>query len=104
MLNFGSNRSDSTSRLTISIVTRLSTISQPPARIFENQGKDIFAVLNADDPTTAGLSIVRRAQLFWFSPKKSDESVCPRTHLFPGWAERPEDHAAGGVPLKGAHN
>jgi UDP-N-acetylmuramoylalanine--D-glutamate ligase len=40
------------------------------ARIFENQRADDFAVLNADDPTTAGLAARTRAQVFWFSRKK----------------------------------
>lgn len=40
------------------------------ARIFENQRPDDFAVLNADDPTTAGLAGRTHAQLFWFSRKK----------------------------------
>src|SRR5712691_68365 len=40
------------------------------ARVFENQRQDDFAVLNADDPATAGLAVRTRAQLFWFSRKK----------------------------------
>ena len=40
------------------------------ARIFENQQPEDFAVLNADDPTCAGLASRTRAQVFWFSRKK----------------------------------
>src|SRR6476660_7299199 len=40
------------------------------ARIFENQQKSDFAVLNADDPTCADLSSRTAAQVFWFSGKK----------------------------------
>ncbi len=43
------------------------------ARIFENQQAEDFAVLNADDPTCAGLVSRTRAQVFWFSPKKDVE-------------------------------
>src|SRR5256885_9270258 len=37
------------------------------ARIFENQRPEDFTVLNADDPTTAGLVGRTKAQVFWFS-------------------------------------
>ena len=77
------------------------------ARVFENQHEDDYSVLNADDPTTAGLADRVRAQLFWFSRKKEVErgaftrgpQICFRDghgeHEIMGLAE---------VPLKGAHN
>ena len=39
-------------------------------RIFENQGPDDFAVLNADDPTCVELAGRTRAQVFWFAVKE----------------------------------
>ncbi len=77
------------------------------ARIFENQGADDFTVLNADDPTTAGLSDRSRAQLFWFSRKKEiEKGVFVRgtnVHFRDGHRER-EIMPLAEVPLKGAHN
>ncbi|HET6935974.1 MAG TPA: UDP-N-acetylmuramoyl-L-alanine--D-glutamate ligase [Candidatus Angelobacter sp.] len=43
------------------------------ARIFENQKADDFAVLNADDPTCAGLKEKIKSSLFWFSRKQPVE-------------------------------
>ncbi|MGA2966491.1 MAG: UDP-N-acetylmuramoyl-L-alanine--D-glutamate ligase [Terriglobales bacterium] len=77
------------------------------ARIFENQRADDFTVLNADDPTTAGLSGRTRAQLFWFSRKKEVEKGAfvrgEHIHLRDGHGER-EIMPLGEVALKGAHN
>jgi UDP-N-acetylmuramoylalanine--D-glutamate ligase len=77
------------------------------ARIFENQGADDFTVLNADDPTTAGLSDRTRARLFWFSRKKEIEkgAFARGTHIYfrDGHSER-EIMPLAEVPLKGAHN
>ena len=77
------------------------------ARIFENQRADDFTVLNADDPTTSGLSDRTRAQLFWFSRKEEIErgafvrgsNICFRD----GVAER-EIMPLSEVPLQGPHN
>jgi UDP-N-acetylmuramoylalanine--D-glutamate ligase len=77
------------------------------ARVFENQRQDDFTVLNADDPTTAGLSDRTRAQLFWFSRKKEIEkgAFVRGTHIY-----FRDGHSECGimpladVPLKGAHN
>src|SRR5258708_40160318 len=77
------------------------------ARVFENQGKDDFTVLNADDSTTAGLSDRTRAQLFWFSRTKEIEkgAFARGTHMYfcDGHFER-EIMPLAEVPLKGAHN
>src|SRR5271169_5128487 len=74
------------------------------ARVFENQRADDFSVLNADDPTTAGLSDRTRAQLFWFSRKKEIEkgSFARGTQIYfwDGHRER-EIMALAEVPLKG---
>ena len=69
------------------------------ARVFENQRQDDFTVLNADDPTTAGLSDRTRAQLFWFSRKKEVEkgAFVRGAHIyFRDGQQRTRDHAAGG--------
>ena len=77
------------------------------ARIFENQRPDDFAVLNADDPTTAGLAGRTRAPLFWFSRKKEVEkgSFVRGGHILfrDGKSER-EIMPLAEIPLKGAHN
>ena len=77
------------------------------ARIFENQRADDFTVLNADDPTTAGLSERTRAQLFWFSRKKEVEkgAFARGAHIYfrDGHGER-EIMPLAEVSLKGAHN
>jgi UDP-N-acetylmuramoylalanine--D-glutamate ligase len=77
------------------------------ARIFENQRPDDFAVLNADDPTTAGLAGRTHAQLFWFSRKKEVEkgSFVRSGHILfrDGKSER-EIMPLAEIPLKGAHN
>jgi UDP-N-acetylmuramoylalanine--D-glutamate ligase len=77
------------------------------ARIFANQRQDDFSVLNADDPTTAGLADRTRAQLFWFSRKKEVErgAFVRGGHIFfrDGKNER-EIMPLSEIPLKGAHN
>ncbi len=77
------------------------------ARVFENQRPDDFTILNADDPTTAGLSDRTRAQLFWFSRKKEIEkgAFARGAHLYfrDGHSER-EIMQLAEVPLKGVHN
>ena len=77
------------------------------ARVFENQGADDFTVLNADDPSAAGLSDRTRAQLFWFSRKKEIEkgAFVRGTHIYfrDGHSER-EIMPLADVPLRGAHN
>lgn len=77
------------------------------ARVFENQRPDDFTVLNADDPTTAGLADRSRAQLFWFSRKKEIEKGAlvrgAQIYFRDGHSER-EIMPVAEVPLKGAHN
>ncbi|MGA8150632.1 MAG: UDP-N-acetylmuramoyl-L-alanine--D-glutamate ligase [Terriglobales bacterium] len=77
------------------------------ARIFENQRADDFAVLNADDLTTAGLFSRTQAQVFWFSRKKE---VQRGAHVHDGrvWFRdatgQREIMLTSEIPLKGAHN
>jgi UDP-N-acetylmuramoylalanine--D-glutamate ligase len=77
------------------------------ARIFENQRENDFTVLNADDPTTAGLSKRTGGQVFWFSRKKELEkgAYARGTHIYfrDGHFEQ-EILPLAEVPLKGAHN
>ncbi len=86
------------------------------ARIFENQRPEDFAVLNADDATTAGLAGRTRAQLVHFSRKKEVANgafVRDGRILFRG-PERPttsdprpgptEIMLLSEISLKGAHN
>jgi UDP-N-acetylmuramoylalanine--D-glutamate ligase len=77
------------------------------ARIFQNQRPDDFAVLNADDPATAGISDRTRAQVFWFSRKKEIErgAFARETNIFFRDGHRElEIMPLAEVPLKGAHN
>jgi len=77
------------------------------ARIFENQQAEDFAVLNADDPTCAGLVSRTRAQIFWFSPKKEVERgayVRDGRILFRDAKGQREIMLVSEIPLKGGHN
>ncbi len=77
------------------------------ARVFENQQQDDFTVLNADDPTTAGLSERTHAQVFWFSRKKEVEkgALVRGAHIYFRDGEREREiMPLAELPLKGAHN
>ena len=77
------------------------------ARIFENQQSEDFAILNADDPTTAELASRTRAQLFWISRKREVEKgafVRGGNILFRDGNSETEIMPASEIPLKGAHN
>jgi UDP-N-acetylmuramoylalanine--D-glutamate ligase len=77
------------------------------ARIFEYQQTDDFSILNADDPTTAGLADRTRAHLFWFSRKKEVErgAFVRAANIFfrDGHGER-QIMPLAEIPLKGSHN
>jgi UDP-N-acetylmuramoylalanine--D-glutamate ligase len=77
------------------------------ARIFENQCPADFTVLNADDPTTVGLSERTRAQLFWFSRKKEIAKGAfvrgANIYFCDGNSER-EIIPLAEISLQGAHN
>jgi UDP-N-acetylmuramoylalanine--D-glutamate ligase len=77
------------------------------ARIFENQGRDDFALLNADDAICAGMASRTQAQVFWFSRQKEVEYgswVHDGKILFRGGTQQYEIMQVAEVPLKGAHN
>lgn len=76
------------------------------ARIFENQKEDDFLVLNADDPTTAGLAARARARVFWFSRKREvDHGAFVRKGEVIFRRDADESiMALSEIPLKGAHN
>jgi UDP-N-acetylmuramoylalanine--D-glutamate ligase len=77
------------------------------ARIFENQTAQDHAVLNADDPTCAGLAGKTRAQVRWFSRSKEVERgafVREGKILARDESGDQEVMPASGITLKGAHN
>jgi UDP-N-acetylmuramoylalanine--D-glutamate ligase len=77
------------------------------ARIFENQGSDDFAVLNADDPTCLTLASRTKAQVFWFSRKNEvKQGACAREGrvLFRDSGGQREIMLISEIPLKGMHN
>jgi UDP-N-acetylmuramoylalanine--D-glutamate ligase len=81
--------------------------AEAKARIFENQTRDDFAVLNADDPACAALKNKVKSELYWFSRKqpvengaylKGDQIVFRRNAQEQAVLSRSE------IQLKGAHN
>jgi UDP-N-acetylmuramoylalanine--D-glutamate ligase len=77
------------------------------ARIFENQHSEDFTVLNADDPTSAGLASRTRAPVFWFSAKKeiSQGTYVRDGRIFFRDAQgQREIMLVSEIPLKGGHN
>ncbi len=79
------------------------------ARIFENQQGDDLALLNADDPTCAGLAGRTRAQVFWFSRKnevKQGAYLRDGRVLFRDGSDKGQREImpVSEIPLKGAHN
>jgi UDP-N-acetylmuramoylalanine--D-glutamate ligase len=87
----------------------LAAYTDAKARIFENQEADDLAVLNADDPTCAGLAGRTRAQIFWFSRKnevKQGAYLRDGRVLFRDGRDKGQREImlASEIPLKGAHN
>jgi len=77
------------------------------ARIFENQTRDDFAVLNEDDPTCVSLASRTRAKVFWFSRQKEVKQgawVREGNIVFLDGSRQREIMLASEVALKGAHN
>ena len=77
------------------------------ARIFENQRDEDFTVLNADDPTTAGLAEQTLAQRVLFSRKKEvGQGAFVRDHriFFRDDSKEIDIMPLSEIPLKGAHN
>ena len=76
------------------------------ARIFENQQKDDFAVLNADDPTCVELAARTNGQVFWFSRHREVERgayVRGNEILFQRDGSTLAVMPVSEIPLKGAH-
>jgi UDP-N-acetylmuramoylalanine--D-glutamate ligase len=77
------------------------------ARIFENQQKSDFAVLNADDSTCVEMAGRTRAQVVWFSRRKEVKQgawVSKGRILFQDSTGKREIMLVSEIPLKGAHN
>ena len=78
------------------------------ARIFENQQASDFAVLNADDPTCAGLKSKVKGALSLFSRKHNVEAGAfirnSDTIVFSGNGKQTEIMPVKEIQLKGAHN
>ena len=77
------------------------------ARIFANQRRDDFAVLNADDPTCVAMAKRTQAQVFWFSRQKEVEQgawVKDGAIVFRDNTGQREMLQVSDIPLKGAHN
>jgi UDP-N-acetylmuramoylalanine--D-glutamate ligase len=83
------------------------------ARMFENQGGEDFAVLNADDPTCAALASGLRAQVLWFSRRRefsrsreveAGAFVRAGAIFFRDAQGEREVMPVAGITLKGAHN
>src|ERR1700686_5227377 len=76
------------------------------ARIFENQGEDDFAILNADDPATTPLAPTR-PHVYWFSRKqRAAQGAFLRGDDIVFRADGKEEVVLrrDEVPLPGAHN
>ncbi|PYP88495.1 MAG: UDP-N-acetylmuramoyl-L-alanine--D-glutamate ligase [Candidatus Angelobacter sp. Gp1-AA117] len=77
------------------------------ARIFENQQASDFAVLNADDPTSAGLKSKLKGASYWFSRKQGVENgACLKNDqiVFLSNGQETEVLPVSDIHLKGAHN
>jgi UDP-N-acetylmuramoylalanine--D-glutamate ligase len=77
------------------------------ARIFENQSERDFAVLNADDATTAGMGAGLKSQVYWFSRRKEVERgafVRGGRIVFRDAKGERDIMAADEMTLKGLHN
>jgi UDP-N-acetylmuramoylalanine--D-glutamate ligase len=77
------------------------------ARIFENQGRADFAVLNADDPVCVEMEKRTQAQVFWFSRKKEVANgayVEQGRVRFRNSSSQNELMLVSEIPLKGGHN
>ena len=77
------------------------------ARIFENQRPDDFAILNADDPTSASLADCVKSQLSWFSRKvevKRGALIRNLRIVFKDASGEKEIIPISEISLKGSHN
>jgi UDP-N-acetylmuramoylalanine--D-glutamate ligase len=77
------------------------------ARIFENQSRADFAVLNADDPVCVEMEKRTQAQVFWFSRKKEVTQgayVHQGRVRFRNSSSQNDVILVSEIPLKGGHN
>ena len=77
------------------------------ARIFENQKPDDLALLNADDPTLAGLTARIHSALYWFSRKRPVENGAYLENdqiVFRSSGRATSVLPVADIQLKGAHN
>jgi UDP-N-acetylmuramoylalanine--D-glutamate ligase len=77
------------------------------ARIFENQHRMDFSVLNADDAACVDLAARTKAKVFWFSRQKEVTQgawVRDGNIVFHNGTQRHEILQVSEIPLKGAHN
>jgi UDP-N-acetylmuramoylalanine--D-glutamate ligase len=76
------------------------------ARIFENQGAEDFAVLNADHESTRRLARGLKPQLLWFSRKQEVErgAYVHKGKIIYRDGDAVEILPLAEIPLKGAHN
>jgi UDP-N-acetylmuramoylalanine--D-glutamate ligase len=90
----------------------IETYVDAKARIFENQQKEDFAVLNEDDPICVPMASRTRAQVFWFSRHKEVKQgawVRDGNILFRdgGDEQKPSQREimqVSEIPLRGKHN
>jgi UDP-N-acetylmuramoylalanine--D-glutamate ligase len=81
--------------------------AQAKARIFENQRKTDFAIVNADDDLSMSLSLGIKSQLLLFSRKRPVEEGCFLAEgkvLFRMAGHTEEICLAGEIAIKGVHN
>jgi UDP-N-acetylmuramoylalanine--D-glutamate ligase len=84
-----------------------ATYAAIKAKIFENQQKDDFAVLNADDPTCVEISAKIRSRVYWFGGRErsGNGAFVRAANIF--WrdgASETEVLPLTDISLKGAHN
>jgi UDP-N-acetylmuramoylalanine--D-glutamate ligase len=84
----------------------LELYTKAKARIFENQGEEDFAILNADDPATTPLAPTR-PHVYWFSRKQRAAQgafVCGGDIVFRNDGKEEVVLRREEVPLPGTHN
>jgi UDP-N-acetylmuramoylalanine--D-glutamate ligase len=77
------------------------------ARIFENQRREDFSVLNADDETCVAMAARSKAQVCWFSRQREVTQgawVRDGKIVFRSGAQQHEVLEVSEIPLKGTHN
>ncbi len=83
-----------------------STYVAAKARIFENQKKDDWAVLNQDDPIIQNLAAKAKGKILWFGKKPKGEGVFIRGNSIV-WSQKDGEKTVAtfaDFPLPGEHN